>query len=680
MKVLFVFCVTLGLFCASNALAGRSQDGSANGPTYGWVTEKEYEDLLPHPRLFITDKQLQRMLTGRSDAFDALYHAVERAAEAAVADADDPLADQTVWRRAIHMQDRAMALILQWHRTQDRQYLDAILRDIEVIRRWANRRQIGLPEGQFATVVAVAYDLLYEDLTHDQRERLIQIARNDFLLPFLSRTAPMDREDWEPGERRSWWQDTLSNWNPVSSSGNGVLALAMYEEIPEAQTVIDRVNSSYEVIFSYLQETEGGWVEGLGYWNWSMRYMTQFLMSYERSTGTELSGFRSLGFRQALTFGTFFVPHGEACGFGNNQHGRFSPHLASALEHLGDKERLLRVMEFFGTQERALRKRAERKAAQTGEPVEYERAGGPHELLLMPDPPERLPTPRENKMHTFPKQGWSMLADQWPEPTIYAAVRGGQLGGHHTHQDLLSWHGVVGMERMIINLTASDYFQTAWAGRAHEIYEKGSASKNTLFIGGLSAYHGSPRQRGYQPAQAHETHFALPIGPALRLDATGAYWLTRGEPHIVCRMFVVVEDKGLLVLDRVRTRGVHPVEARAYTEKHVKLGEHSVLLQGQFETARMTFAADVPAVLRKAPALLTDGYRTPPTMLRWQTRGQESSLTLASFLTRGDDEYDLVVESDQNTIAITMSSGDWSRTLHFDGQLKPDVDTESTYE
>ncbi len=672
MKLFRYALLCVGLLLAHGELWATAQSNDIpDGRAYGWVIDRRYESVHPHPRLFVSQDQLQRAIAGRGDSFADIQNTIAAAAENAVADGENPLAGETVWVRAIRMQERVMSLIVQWHLTQDPIYLEAAIRDTEIARGWTNRRQIGLPEGQFATIIAVVYDLLYDDLSPAQRDRLIHIAREDFLLPFLRRTAPEAREERLPGERRSWWQDNISNWNPVSSSGNGVLALAMYEHIPEAQLVIDRVHSTYDVIFEYLQDTEGGWVEGLGYWNWAIQYMAQFLISYERATGRVHSGFRSPGFRDTLTFGMYFVPHGEATGFGNNQHGNFSAQLAAALEHLGDEAGLMRAMEFFAVQDQAARRRAMLRTEQLGEPVSFRRAGGAHTLLLLPDAPARLPEPRTNKIHTFPQQGWSMLADQWPHPNVYAAVRGGQLGGHHTHQDLLSWHGVVGIERMIINVTASDYYQTAWSGRAHEIFEKGSASKNTLFIGGLSVYQGSPRQRGNQPARVHETHYQLPTGPALRLDATVAFWLTRGEPYVVARMFVILEDKGLLVLDHVHARGGHPVEARTFTDKQVSFEENSVFLEGQFETARMTFAANVPAVLRKAPALLTDGHRTPPTMMRWQTLRQGNFVTLASLLTRGSDAFDVVIDGGRDAIRVTVTSGDWSRELLFDGQLRP---------
>ncbi len=642
-------------------LLGLTALGTTADPAL-WATPERIENPPPHPRLFVTPDRLERALRGRGEAFSGLYANVEAAAETALGDLEDPLAGESIWRRAIRMQERIMSLVVQWHRTRDRRYLEAALQDIDTLRDWTSRREVRLVEGQFATCLAVVYDLLYDDLTPSERNGLVEIAREDFLLPFLRNTG---------SGRRMWWQGQISNWNPVSSSGLGLLALAMIEHIPEAQDVVDRVNESYRPIFDYLQTTEGGWVEGLGYWNWSAHYLSLFLMSYERTSGREHPGFRSPGFRRTLSFGTYFVPHGQACGFGNNQHGNFNASLAAAAEHLQDAGTLARLQEFFLSQEDAARIRLQRRAAAAGAPAApWRRGGGAYELLLRPDDPDALPAPRRHKVHTFPQQGWSMIADQWPNPSVYAAVRGGRLGGHHTHQDLLSWHGVVGTERMILNITGSDYYNTAWAGRAHEILEKGSASKNTLFIGGLAAYTGAPRQRGNEAAQAHASHFQLPTGPALRLDATRAYWLTRGEPTLVVRLFTTIDDRGLLVLDRVITRGAHPVEARAHTVREAGFGERDVLLRGELETARLTFASDQPAVLRRAEAVLTDGHRDPPTMIRWQTRHQTGSVTLATLLTRGDAPVDLELETSDTAVVVKISSGDWARELRLNGRLE----------
>lgn len=255
-----------------------------------------------------------------------------------------------------------------------------------------------------------------------------------------------------------------------------------------------------------------------------------------------------------------------------------------------------------------------------------------------------------------------MLADQWPRPNAYVAVRGGELGGAHTHKDLLSWEAVVGIEKVIDNSPMGRTSSAAFGARGHEIFERSIAAKNTLFIGGL----GPSRVRSGTP-QAEATEMQLPTGPALRLDATKGFWLGRGNPQFVARLFGVIDDKGVLVVDRVLGRAGNPVEARAYTMKDATFGDNDVLLKGEFETARMTFAADQPTVLRRAVALVIQGSDPAPVMMRWQTLGKVKNVTMASLLTRGDEKVDLSVESDEETIAsrfayTVRSSGRKKRT------------------
>ncbi len=221
-----------------------------------------------------------------------------------------------------------------------------------------------------------------------------------------------------------------------------------------------------------------------------------------------------------------------------------------------------------------------------------------------------------------------MIADRWPEPNIYVSFRGGVAGGAHTHADLLSWNGVVGIERMIVDYNRAGYYAPSFGPRAPEIYERSPAAKNTLFIAGLSAYTADPKERR-GPARVDETQFVLPSGPVARLDATRAFSLHAGGPLLVCRVFTLIGDKGILVLDRVEQRGPNPVEVRTHTDRTAEFGQTDVSLKGRFETARITFAADRPAVLRRAEAMLTDARATPPTVMRWQTLAGALDVTMA---------------------------------------------------
>ncbi len=671
--VLWLSCLTVTLpVWAEEAVVDASEDTK-------WVTPKAFDKLAPHPRLFVTAEDIERMVKGRGEAFASDYAAVEAAAKTGLVDAENPMADIVIWTRGLSIQGRLTALAIQWHRTKDRRYLEAALKNVDAMKAWMRPAVIELAEGQCIAGVAVAYDLLYNDLTPEQRTWMVEIAREHFMKPFLRTTAPGEAEKMVAGESRSWWQGIISNWNPVSISGGGLLALAMYEELPEAQTMIDRVNESYQPIFDYLQKTEGGWVEGLGYWNWSMHYMSLFLVSYERATGARHEGFRSPGFGKTLTFGTYFVPHGVACGFGDNQHGAFDSSLMLAARQLGDNDSLLRLQDHafrMADGERIRKAKREAAASKTtgsADAAEAQPEGDkpvnigyrtPQWLLIAPDPLEKGIEQQLDMVRHYPEQGWGMLADQWPNSTIYASVRGGEQGGAHTHEDLLSWHGVVGIESMIHNIWSAKGSSAAFGARDKDIYERRSESKNTLFIGGLPASRvkkGNPR--------VETKSFQLPTGPALRLDATKAFWLGQGSPKLVFRLFAVIDDKALLVLDRVVGRAGNAVEARAYTQKDTVFSENDVLLKGEFETARMTFAADRPAILRQASALMTLGSVTPPVMMRWQTLNAEKDVTLATLLSRGEGKVTLDIQSDENRIVVTATGDGWSHSVEVSPRL-----------
>ncbi|MFO7821047.1 MAG: heparinase II/III family protein [Lentisphaeria bacterium] len=681
-RIIFTKMIIAGVLVALSTVCVMAEEGDTPPLSSRWETPKQFESLAPHPRLFVSAEQIERMVKGRGEDFADSYETVAAAAETALHDTENPMEGISVWRRGVLIQGRLTALAIQWHRTKDRRYLEAALETVDAMKEWMLPATIRLAEGQFIAGVAVTYDLLYNDLTPEQRAWMVALAREHFAKPFLRATAPSDSEQRVEGEGRSWWMNSISNWNPVSITGGGLLALAMYEDLPEAQTMIDRVNASYQPIYDYLEKTEGGWVEGLGYWNWTMHYMSLFGISYERATGEEQAGFRSPGFKETLTFGTYFVPHGEPCGFADNRHGRSSQSLRAAAVHLGYSDTLLRLQDHVLRMKESSRLKEAKREAAAGETAEDEQEtvatetddkepvnigyGVTHDLLIAPDPIEEGLAPQANMTKHYPKQGWGMLADQWPKPTIYAAVRGGELGGAHTHTDLLAWAGLVGIEKMIDDCGNGRNSSAAFGQRGGEIFERSSAAKNTLFIGGLPP----SRVRRGQPSAATQA-LQIPTGPALRLDASKGFWLGRGNPKFVARLFAVIEDKGLLVLDRVIGRAGNPVEVRTYTRKEASFGENDVLLQGEFETARMTFAADAPAVLRRAAALIIDGTGEPPVMMRWQTQGKVRNVTMASLLTRGEGKIDLSVEADEEWVVVTISGDGWTRKIRLTAKLMP---------
>ena len=663
--------------------AQAAQDAQTPSPTPNWITPKAFKKLTPHPRLYVSPAQLKRAVAGRGEDFAEVNEKIEQAAQTGVREAGNPLPDKNMMRRQFLIVGRLSAMALQYHRTGDRQYIEASVQTIENMKSWLYpMHDWALWHGGYCAAIAISYDLLHDDMTPSQRKRVVDFAREYCIHAFLQRTG-RGHNMKEHGEHGSWWQHIISNWNPVCNAGAGMLALAMYEELDEAQTVIDRVNASFDPIIDYLQETKGGWVEGLGYWNWTMHYMSLFYISYERATGTKHEGFRSPGFRGTLTFVEYFVPYDEACGFGDNQHGSISNSLLAAAEQIGDRDVLKRLQYYLKRRDQtkelkdAIRKKRADEAGEV-EQTEEEDPDAPvnlwygevNRVLILPDSiiDDTSAPVVKDMIHVYPKQGWGAMADQWPRPNIHVAFRAGELGGAHTQDDLLSWHGLVGNEVMIKNIYGGHVSQNSFAGRRNELYEVSSRSKNSLLVGGLG-----PKGRKGSPAKANTTEYLLPTGPMALLEATRAMDTTRNRPVYVARAFLVVGDRGLLVLDRVIAPrgGGQPVEVRTYTPQKATFGDTDVLLEGDFQTARMTFASNVKSTLSRAVALMTFPKPNPPTMMRWQTNKSEKTTIMASLLSRGADPVDLSVEADGQTVTTSIKGKDWSERIVLSDKLEP---------
>lgn len=690
--------VPLTLTVAAIALLAWTSLATAReeaGPTVvpNWATPKKFDTVSPHPRLYVSAAQLQRAVDGRGEDYTKTYQQIEKAALTGLAEADNPMPEANMMRRQIWIVGRLSAMAIQYHRTGDKRYIEASVKTIENMKDWyAPRGLWQLWHGGYSTGIAINYDLLHNDMTPQQRQRVVNFCREHVIRPFLQRTG-RGHNMREHGEHGSWWQGIISNWNPVCNSGAGLLAIAMYDDLDEAQTVIDRVNDSFDPIIKYLQETEGGWVEGLGYWNWTIHYMSLFYISYERAFDVEHEGFRSPGFGKTLTFVEYFVPYDEACGFGDNQHGNISNSLLAAAEQLGNTDALRRLQyykqRYHEVREEKQAIREQRQEPKQAEPESEKDKHQPHnigygtanELLILPDSIiANKPAPTtEDLMHQYPVQGWGVLADRWPRPNAYIAYRGGQLGGAHTQDDLLTWHGLVGNEVMVKNIYSGHVSQNSYGSRRTEIFEVSSRSKNSLFVGGLG-----PTGSRHGPAKANTTQYKLPTGPMAVLEATRAINTTRNRPRYVARAFLIINDRGVLVLDRViaPSGGGQPVEVRTYTPRHATFGKTDVLLEGEFQTARMTFASNVESTLSRHTALMTFPRPDAPTMIRWQTNGKEKSTVMASLLSRGADPVEMTIDLAKvpalegegevdGPITITIKGKDWSEQIKLTSKLAP---------
>lgn len=592
--------------------------------------------LQPHPRLYAGSEHQARLR--RRPRHPVLSTAREQLL--AAVDGYLPSPDFE-WKRNTHnahllrartMQTRVVSLLVAWRMTDEDAYRRAAVEHVLAMDTWQYwswitwRQENPEPEaifdlsyGENSATLAVAWDWLVDTLIPDERRAFVDIARRRSLRPFLAHTGRRDAAHW--------FERPDSNWNTVCAGGAGMLALAMHEELSEARRALPRVERSFVPYMHELRATDGGWTEGVGYWNYGMRYAFMYLLSHERASGRRHPLLRQKATRQTLYFPLDFAPHGVACGFGDANNFKPMPFHYAAAVQLGCDDLIPRLDTLL----------AARGVRDGGWPDLAE-------LLLFHPRRRGRPAPVQRPARRLYRgMDWAVLADRLPAPHIYAAIRGGTTEVPHGHRDLLSFWGVVGDEALIENLGVGPYLDTTFGPRRYELFETMPASKNTLLINGVGVTGGATvRTR------------AVDIGrrPGVRLEATEAMGTMRDGP--VCRfcgrLFLLLGE-ALLIVDRIELTQYGRPEARFHTRAAVTRQATSARLQGTRQRLAMSFAADVPAALHEGVVTPT-GAEAGARVLRWYAQDLHRDVTLATLLLPGARPARLQVETTGRRIDI----------------------------
>ena len=608
--------------------------------------------LAAHPRLYISDDHYQR-------ASQSSDHPVVRRAAAAVRKmakrfAGDPTitVDETGHNahliRARRMQTRVVTMLTEYKRTGNRLYRDLVVKDVRRISEWEYwswitwRQADPRPEaifdlsyGENSTTLAIAFDGLRETLTDEELALFVATARSRSLKPYLAING---------GREKSFaFGHPHSNWNTVCNGGAGMLALAMGELCPESGRVLKLVEASVQPFFRSLGR-DGGWPEGIGYWNYGMRYGYMYLLSHERATGRKHPLLRLKGSEATLTFPLAFSPNGAACSFVDVN--RFAPlpfHYAAA--------------DRFGRQDIV----QELDCRLAGQPMEDPFGGWPSaaETLLL------HPRTRSKRKAVWPRsklvQGldWGYLADRMPRPNLFVAVRGGTTDAPHVHRDLLSFFCVVGDEKLVENIPVDDYLDTTFSSRRFELYETSAASKNTILVNGVGVKDNADVETRSLKGRGWE---------GFRIDATRAMGDVRDGPATgFCgRAFLMLKGKAVLVVDRVELPFAGLVESRLHTFLPVSFGRDDAIVRGKRHRLHVSFAASEPTVLRRGTGLSTDPGRDPDTVVRLMSTRKVKAITMCTLLT--PDGKGAVKLTERGARSVATVSGLVPARVGFDTQ------------
>lgn len=539
--------------------------------------------LRPHPRLWYAGELQDRITALPETPFLVTAHArLKREAKRGLGDPSVEYPEphhNSLLLRARAMQGRVFLLLGRWEQTRDERYREAVLAHIEAMGQWEYwswiTRRLGqkswdaifdLSYGENSYTLAAAYDWLYEELTPAQHRRFQEIARDRSLVPFLKSTG--DRET-------SWWFGVPdSNWNTVCAGGAGMLALAFLDDLEEAPEVLKRAEWSVERYFQELTKTDGGWPEGIGYWNYGMAYGVNYLLSWEATLGRKHPLFKIRALRKSLHFPIDFCPRGVPSSFGDSNHWVPQPFHYALARRLNDSTVLPGL-------EASLRESC----------LHFGFWDRTTEFLLTYRDPQAVdgePGKPQRSRH-YRGLEWAVLADRLTNPRLYMSIRGGTTEVKHGHLDLMSYQLVFEDEAMVSNLGMEEYLDSTFSERRYEIFEATPAAKNCIMINGV----GIQKPASVQLKKiAQDSTFE-----GFRLEATEAMGQMRDGPvALFCgRLFLLLEGEAFLILDRIQLPQPGRVETRFHTFADVHLQKYGGQLSGERQKLRFGVASNWPA-------------------------------------------------------------------------------------
>lgn len=358
-------------------------------------------------------------------------------------------------------QGRILDLLIAHHIDRNLAYRDRAIEELTNLIGWStwvdpchNHLAADLCTAEAAVAAAVGLDWLWEDLPEADRLRVLQAIRHKAIQPYHQAI-----------QQQTWWYTCYHNWNAVINSGCGLAGLALGDEEPSAEEAYHLALAGLNHFFDALGR-EGGWDEGTGYWGYAMRYV---LLLGEAAA--RLIDDRRILHRRGMDatglFGVYFTPNGQPASFGDNPAVPLYGTLYLLTKHFGQGE-VLRWLDTYAFH---------RDAATTGWASEG------LALLFRPvdaDPPREV---RLAPVKVFREIGWAAMADRWPRPTMYAAVKAGDLAANHSQRDMNSLQLQVDGEMLLIDLGQGPFSREYFSDARGDFYEVQARAHNTATVG-----------------------------------------------------------------------------------------------------------------------------------------------------------------------------------------------------
>jgi hypothetical protein len=560
------------------------------------------------------------------------------------------------------VQSHLECLTCAWLLTRQAKYREAALRHLAGLLQWnhisCEAKANTPPEqelpycltyGEQSTAIALMYDHFRPDLTAEE-QRVFFAVLDRFHLKQAVKC--LTRPPW-------WANKSWSNWNGVCSGGIGMLALAFYDDRPEAQPLIPFVETSLNAYFNSYVTNGGGCPEGTGYWNYGMNYAMRYILSWENATGENHPALDIKELGQSLYFPVDFT----GLSFGDNDGWHPTAFFFLLARRLKLHHAAYRAAAYLPERVDLNEKRRQQFTANGDLLYGADAIPTVDEMRQLKDKHARAKVP---VARIYRGMDWAVLADDEAFPNLRMSIRGGsaKVEGHGM-VDLLSFKCRVNGELMIADQQESGYLVPTFGRRGTDLYTRGPHSKSTLFVEGLGCD---------KDAACDETQVIEGRGLAgVRINATRIY-LPRMPVRFIGRLFLFVDHAYWLVVDHVLSNDkVNPlgIESRFHTYADCRRSGDHVALVKDSERMQMTFAALQPGVLQESRGMPAAATAPQTTIFRWMGRQRVADNLHVVALHPGGDRLGLELSRDADDtyrIAITRPSHA-ARTIHLTSDL-----------
>lgn len=637
--------------------------------------------LKEHPRLYVdadtvanlNDKLHSPFLRDRADEVLAAADKLVRTR---------PLTEEMIDSRYAHFTRRIDTnisyLTTAWVLTKKGKYRKAVMKRLATIAGFnqisceANRSMPASHEmwfclsyGEFSCTVGRIYDLFRKDLSEDER---------DVFFKFLDRF--LMKEALKCLKKPPWWAyKEWSNWNGVCSGGMGVMALAFYDDHPDAKKLIPFVEESIAHYFRSFVTNGGGTHEGAGYWRYAMCYAMRYLLSWEAATGKKHPAFNIKELGKSLSFAVDF----QGISFGDSDNWAPNAFFFQAAKRFNNKTAAMNAAMSLLCEPKAKSGKVEPRWPNGGE------------VLLAAD---FIPTEKElDKIRKSPKKkpvariyqplGWAVLADDEECPSMRMAVRGGssKIKGHGM-MDLLSIRCRVNRSLMVtdqqdgfgyrcdihddlIFYDETGYLPTAFSKRGHESFGRSAGAKSTILIDGVGHFF---------EAECKKTEVVKGSGIlGIRVDATGAYLKQWGDKFIG-RLVLMVDNEYWLVIDRIEPDSPfdnHWMESRYLTFAETKRKGNRISFKCGKELMQFVYTSLERPEILDAVALSAKSVIPQATIHRCMDHGRFADNMHVVAMHPGSTKLGLKLRKENRSYLIEITKpGAPKRTIKISSKLR----------